>query len=85
MEQVAERIAKSGIQCRTCSENIVLKTKADPRNEDRFKFLKPASFQYVHGHAHNYDPDDVYFFASSESPATEAEMLTNRANYELLG
>jgi hypothetical protein len=85
MEQMAERITPWGIQCRTCGENILLGTKDDPRYGDFFKFLRPGSFQCVKGHVHNYDSDDLYFMASSSvTPATEAEILKNRANYELL-
>jgi len=85
MENVAERIMSWGIQCRTCSEDIVLGTKSDPRYADFFSFLRPGSFQCVHGHTHNYDSDDVSFFASSsETTAIIAEILKNRAYYMLL-
>jgi hypothetical protein len=85
MEKVAERIRSWGIQCRTCSEDIVLGTKSDPRYADFFSFLRPGSFRCVHGHTHTYDSDDVFFFdSSSETPANVAEILKNRANYLLL-
>ena len=85
MEKVDERIGNWGIQCRTCSQNIMLGTKSDPRYGDFFSFLRPGTFQCVHGHAHTYSSDDVFFFSSSsEIFVTEAEMLRNRANYELL-
>jgi len=85
MEKETERIASWGIQCRTCRENIVLGTKSDPRYGDFFSFLRPGCFQCIHGHAHTYDSNDVFFFSSfSETSLTEAEMLKNRANYEFL-
>ncbi|MGD0942510.1 MAG: hypothetical protein ABR905_22685 [Terracidiphilus sp.] len=86
MEKAAEKITNWGIQCRTCNETIVLGTKLDPRYGDFFSFLKPWSFLCVHGHTHNYDSDDVFFFQSSaEMPVTEAGIQKNRANYELFG
>jgi hypothetical protein len=85
MENVSERITTWGIRCKTCSEDIVLGTKLDPRFADFFSFLKPGSFRCLHGHTHNYDSDDVFFVPFSEAPANEAQILENRANYELLG
>jgi len=85
MEHAAERIQGWGIQCRTCFEPILLGTRLDPRFAGFFAFLKPGSFHCAHAHTHNYDSDDLYFFdSSSETPATEAEILKNRANYKLL-
>jgi hypothetical protein len=82
---MAERITDWGIQCRTCSQIIILGTKLDPRFEDFFKFLRPGSFRCAHNHTHDYDSDDVFFASPSETPATEAEILKNRASYDLLG
>jgi len=85
MENLSERIASWGIQCKTCDENIILGTKHDPRFADFFSFLTPGTFRCVHAHTHIYDSDDVVFFApSSETPVTEAEILKNRAKYEFL-
>jgi len=85
MENLAARIGSWGIQCKTCSEDIVLGTKSDPRYADFFSFLRPGSFQCTHGHTHNYESDDVFFFADPwETPAAASEILKNRANYILL-
>jgi hypothetical protein len=82
---MAERITSWGIQCRTCSEDILLGTKLDPRYGDFFGFLKPGSFRCVNGHTHNYSSDDVFFPPSSpEMPVTEGPIQKNRANYKLL-
>ena len=81
MENPAERIGGWGIQCRTCNEDILLGTKSDPRFADFFSFLRPGSFQCIHGHAHSYDSDDVFFFAPTGKPASMAEIVENRAKY----
>lgn len=83
-EKMVEKISDWGIQCRTCSETIVLGTKLDLRFADFFTFLKPGSFRCVHGHSHNYGSDDLFFASPLETPATEAKILKNRALYELL-
>jgi uncharacterized protein YodC (DUF2158 family) len=70
-----------GIQCKTCSENVVLGIEEETDLGDCLTFLQPGSFVCVHGHRHEYDQPDLVHYLETNGPVNRAEIVANRSRY----
>jgi hypothetical protein len=70
-----------GIQCKTCSENIVLGIEEETDLGDCLTFLHPGSFVCVHGHRHEYDQPDLVHYLETNGPVSRAGIVANRSRY----